>query len=119
MLAINRDKQTGANRMVFLNLFFIFFIYIFLFNLVFLLYFLCSNSHGLFLTHRILGFTIFTRASFPSRQAAPITAARYPVTSSRDSTSQAAILRAVITIIAFSTLCQSKDSFDKIMPIRL
>lgn len=118
MLAINRDKQTGANRM-FLEFVLYFFIYILLFNLIYLLYFLCSNSHGLFLTYRILGFTIFTRASFPSRQAALITAARYPITTSWNFTSQAANLRAVITIIAFSTLCQSKDSFDKIMPIRL
>ena len=49
---------------------------------------LFTSCRSMFLFHA--GFTMFTHVALPAYQAAPITAARYPVTSSGGSTSRAA-----------------------------
>ena len=56
-------------------------------------------------------FTEFTLASFQSSQAAIITTARYPVTTSWYFTSQAACVFTIMSIKPFRTLCESQSVF--------
>ena len=54
---------------------------------------------------------MITHVALPANQAAPITAARYPVTSSGDFTSQAACFLTIISIVTVGALC--KDELNK------
>ena len=58
---------------------------------------------------------MITHVALPAKQAAPITTARYSVTSSRDFTSQAAGFLTVKSKVTIGALCQCKDDCKKLM----
>lgn len=55
---------------------------------------------------------------FPSSQAAAITTSRFSVIPTRESTSQAACLLTVISIVAFGTHCQRQIDLNKLMELQ-